>query len=152
MVVSIREVISLDVTGLADPDRLRLISEIKRMVSAYGGYVEDEASVLGWTSRTLAEALTRLERENGWVQADVIRQALANGGIVTRAQVYKIGGYPKSRQLRGFTRPVDRVVTAMQEEGLVPRDAADLIQTMYTSGPVADGFRVPSELAALLDE
>jgi hypothetical protein len=84
------------------------------------------------------------------MRARTIRQALKNGGAITRAEVYKIGKYDKDRMLRGFTRPANRIVARMRAAGEVPASAVDLLEPMYNNGVQADGFRVPPELADLL--
>jgi hypothetical protein len=111
---------------------------------------EAEAQVGGWTPGTIAEALGRLERNGGTVQAQAIREASKNGGMIGRKQIFLIGGYPKQRMLRGFTKPVSRVVDAMKSEGLIPQSAVNLLEPTYNSGPRADGFRVPAQLVALI--
>ena len=109
-----------------------------------------EEVVAGWTASALTEALRRLDRDGAAVQAEAVRVALRNSGYVTRGQVFKLGRYDKSRSLRGFTRPVNRVVAALKDEGLVAADAADLLISSYQDGVKADGFRVDSRLAVLL--
>ena len=63
--------------------------------------------------------LARLDEEAP-VQAEVIRLAAQSGGRVTREQVYKLGGFPDDRMLRGFTCPPARITVALQDEGVVP--------------------------------
>jgi len=100
----------------------------------------------------LLESLTRLEREGGWVQARAIRTALANGGMVSRDEIYAIGSYDPERMLRGWTRPANRIVAGMRKEGVIPSTAVDLLEPVYDHGVQADGFRVRPELASLLGE
>lgn len=110
----------------------------------------EEEVVAGWTATALREALLRLVRIDAHVQAEAIRTALKNGGYVTRDRVFRIGRYDKDRSLRGFTRPVNRVVADFKARGLVAADAVDLLVTSYQDGVKADGFQVDSRLADLL--
>jgi hypothetical protein len=98
---------------------------------------------------TLGQALKRLEYDGAEVQAATIRRALDNGGSISRADVYEIGNYESGRTLKGFTRPVSRIVNRMRAVGDVPAGAAELLESGYNYGVRADEFRVPAELSAL---
>lgn len=145
-----RLTISVDVTDLDDEQRRRFTEAITDLLDEYRNYEPAEPTVLGWTATALNEALTRLDRDGGWVQAGAIRRALANGGVVTRAEIYEIGKYGEDRMLRGFTRPVNRIVARMRAAGQIPAGAADLIEPIYNTGVQADGFRVPADLSRLI--
>ncbi|WP_367133930.1 hypothetical protein [Saccharothrix sp. HUAS TT1] len=145
-----RLTLSVDVTDLSDADRLRFTEEVTDLLGKYlDGQGTEEASAAGWTQETVQEALLALERDNGWVQAGVIRAAIDNGGTVSREQVYAIGQYESTRMLRGFTRPVNRVVSRMRAKGTIPATAVDLLAPVYNGGVQATAFRVPDELLNL---
>lgn len=55
-----------------------------------------------------------------------------------------------ARTLKGFTRPVTRIVNLLVEEGVVPADAVAVLESSYQDGVKADGFSVPSALIDLL--
>ncbi|QOK22379.1 hypothetical protein IGS73_15025 [Janibacter indicus] len=110
----------------------------------------DIAEVVGWTSEALEEAFARLERDGAHVQVATIQEALRQNGYVTRDRVYKIGRYSKGRSLRGFTRPVNRIVADLKAEGRIPESAANLLSSSYQNGAVADGFSVDARLSTLL--
>lgn len=57
-----------------------------------------------WSAAGVAALLERLENE-GWSQAEVIREAASRGGTIDRETVYEICGYEDDRMLRGFTLP-----------------------------------------------
>jgi hypothetical protein len=84
------------------------------------------------------------------VLAQAFVAALAAGGYVTREQVYKIRNYPADRVLKGFTRPINRIVKAMKDSGEIPQDAINPFEPVFDpeSGR-AVGFRIPSEIVAL---
>lgn len=146
---TLRTVFTIDVEALNDDRRDQLRKVIDSALRRFAEPDGDDL-VLGWTRTSLQSALERLEREGNGAQAEAIRAALRNDGYVTRAQIYKIAHYKKDRTLRGFTRPTNRTVLAMRNAGELPPDAIDLLMPSYQDGPVADGFRVPAELAQLL--
>ncbi|MGB8963075.1 MAG: hypothetical protein WCC38_14105, partial [Pseudonocardiaceae bacterium] len=145
-----RLTLDIDVTDLSDEQRRKFTETITDLLEEYRNYEDDEPTVRGWSAATLQNALTRLERDGGWVQAGAIRKALANGGTVSRAEIYAIGNYSADRMLRGFTRPANRIVAQMRAAGEIPSSAVDLLEPIYDRGVVADGFRVPSDLATLI--
>lgn len=140
---------TIDLEGLDDAQQVELAkvvdSAVRRLLDPDG-----EELVLGWTRSTIELALKYLEEDGAWVQAATIREALQHDGYLTRDRVFKLGKYTKGRTLRGFSRPVNRIVEDMRENGEIPVDAVDLLGTSYQDGPTADGFRVPSELAQLV--
>lgn len=120
-------------------------SLLRRIISG-----DPDEEVAGWTASTLEDAFARLERDGSHVQALVIQEALRNNGYITRKRVYKIGHYPEDRTLRGFTRPINRIVAELKAEGAIPDSAADLLTSSFQNGVVADGFSVDARLGALL--
>ncbi len=146
---AVRAVLTVDVEHLSHEQRDRLaelIGEALRRVT----HPEDEPVVLGWTQPAFLEVLVRLEAAKATVQAAAIRAALKQGGYVSRDEVYRIGRYPADRTLRGFTRPVNRIVDDMKQVGEVPVDAVDILAPSYRTGVQADGFTVPLDLSELL--
>lgn len=101
-----------------------------------------------WTADALIALLARLDEEAP-VQAEVIRLAAQSGGRVTREQVYKLGGFPDDRMLRGFTRPPARITVALQDEGVVPDRVLPILVARYPDGVKASYFSVPSEIPTL---
>lgn len=102
----------------------------------------------GWTRAALDELLRRLATK-GSVQQAAISTALRAGGFVSREAVYEIGGYPETRTLRGFTRPVSGVCQQLRTEGILPIEAPDALEAVYDSAVSyvqASGFRVPRAL------
>ena len=95
----------------------------------------------------------RLFQGNRPVQAKVIHAAANNGGECDRETVYELGDYDEARSLKGFTRPVNRIMKEMQANGDLPIDTADPMKPIYDhenpSFQRAQGFAMPSELAAL---
>jgi predicted nucleic-acid-binding protein len=107
----------------------------------------------GWTAAALEELLKRLFARAP-VQAAVIHLAADNGGFASREAVYELGGYEETRTLRGFTRPVNRIVQEFRDRGLVPESAPDLLETEYDpsySYVQASGFRIPQDLIPLIN-
>ncbi|MBK8758343.1 MAG: DUF4935 domain-containing protein [Actinomycetales bacterium] len=147
------------------PDKLLEIADAVA-VSVRPGSVEDverttriedegtnERSDGGWSAEALDALLRRLNYEAP-VQEATIRFACQNGGYVSRDDVYRLGEYDASRQLKGFTRPVNRIVQHLRDMRTVPEDAADVLVPVYEEGKHGfgwvDGFRVPAEIVELL--
>lgn len=103
-----------------------------------------------WTSDAVFALLARLDLE-GAVQAQVIREASANGGSIDRARIYELGGYSEDRMLRGFTKPTARITLALQEAGLAPWGVAPALEPRYETGVLALRFEVPREFVEILD-
>jgi hypothetical protein len=110
---------------------------------------EELDRVGAWTREGVAELLTRLDAE-GQVQADVIREAAALGGTISRKSVYGLCGYNDERMLRGFTRPAARITTDLQRTGLLPDRVTPVLKPLYPDGVRASGFRIPAEVVAIL--
>lgn len=149
------------------PDKLLEIADAVA-VSVRPGSVEDierttriedegakERSHGGWTIEALEVLLRRLNYEAP-VQEATIRFACQNDGYVSRDDVYRLGEYDPLRQLKGFTRPVNRIVQQLRDTRTVPEDAADVLVPVYEEGKHGfgwvDGFRVPAEVVQLLRE
>ncbi|CAN5293600.1 hypothetical protein BH20ACT5_BH20ACT5_07540 [soil metagenome] len=75
-------------------------------------------------------------------------------GTLTRLteRVYRIGNYDRQRMLRGWTRPVNRIVTDMRAAGDIPAAAEDLLEPIYDNDVKAGRFRDPADLAIQLDD
>lgn len=108
----------------------------------------------GWTRESLAVLLRQLAVQAP-VQEASIRFAVQNDGFIARDDVYRLGEYDPDRQLKGFTRPVNRIVQKLRDAGEIPEDAADVLVPVYDQGDYGfgwvDGFQVPSEITALLE-
>ncbi len=147
---TITRTLTVDVSGLDDDQ----IESLEQGLDALLARVLDPdavEAVLGWTPKSFAELLQRLRHDGAGVQADCIEFALEHGGYITRNQVYKTAGWSQNaRTLKGFTRPVTRIVNLLVEEGVVPADAVAVLESSYQDGVKADGFSVPSALIDLL--
>lgn len=109
----------------------------------------------GWSREPLIALLRQLAVEAP-VQESCVRFAARNGGFIGRDDVYRIGEYDPDRQLKGFTRPVNRIAQMLRERGEIPEDSGDVLVPVYDQGDYGfgwvDGFRVPNEIIALLNE
>ena len=103
-----------------------------------------------WTNEGLTELLNRLGDEHP-VQAKVIRAAAEQAsGQLSRALVYELGEYEEDRTLRGFTRPVNRITSQLQREGLVAPGVAPALEAVYEHGVQATSFAVPPDVQDLI--
>lgn len=105
----------------------------------------------GWSAEALKDLLVRLDYEAP-VQAKAIRVAATKNGYISRNEVYALGDYDPSRQLKGFTRPVKRIVQEFRDKGVVPEEAVDVLATEYdhTNFGWASGFTLSEQLIPLL--
>lgn len=109
----------------------------------------DVADAPPWPVESLERLLLNLDHQAP-VQAEVLRSAARNGGVISRDEVYRIGQYPRERSLRGFTRPIRRLCNAMAAEGLVPESALYPLSAWYPRPGRAAWFMMPPDVAQLL--
>ncbi|RSN07288.1 hypothetical protein DMC63_35315 [Streptomyces sp. WAC 05977] len=101
-----------------------------------------------WSAEAVHELLRRLDVE-GVVQAEVIRFAASQGGLIDREKVYEIGGYPEDRMLRGFTRPTARITRDLQSEGWVDEGVEPMLTPVYQDVS-AIRFEIPLDVVEIL--
>jgi hypothetical protein len=74
-------------------------------------------------------------------------------GYVSREDVYRLGEHESGRTLKGFTRPVNRLVQDLREAGELPDEAADALSPVYDKMSYGfgwvDGFRTSEEIVNL---
>ncbi|TCO59223.1 hypothetical protein EV192_10464 [Actinocrispum wychmicini] len=149
---------------MLQPNRLLDYAKAALQISVHEGSSESVARVNssladegdlptgGWNAGAISELLTRLDREAP-VQAAAIRQAAKQGGYISRDDVYELGEYdPERRQLKGFTRPIKRIVQELRDRGVIPEEALDVLGTRYDHEKFgwASGFTLTEELVPLL--
>lgn len=148
----LRTQFTIDVTELTEDDRAalaRVVASFFTQLSAPADGPEPSS----WTLPLYENALHQLAAGRALVQIAAIKRAIANGGSISRAEVYELGHYEASRSLKGFTRPVNRIVNAMIEAGTLPEDAEELLTPDYDADVSgyqrARGFAVPPEIVRL---
>jgi hypothetical protein len=151
--MTISSALVIDTEGL-DPETIDQIRRAVAHILAEAGDFEPPAgAVAGWTEDAAAELHTRLVRINRPVQAKVIAVAAHTGGFVDRATVYELGGYPDNRSLKGWSRPVNRLVNSMISERRITPDALIPLTAVYDpqnpSFQQTKGFQMPAELVEL---
>lgn len=109
----------------------------------------------GWTQDAVNELLGRLALE-GPVQAAAIVHAAKNGGIVSRDQVFQLGGFEEGRMLRGFTRPPNRIAQELRDHRIISDGAVDVLKAVYDpsfgGGVQASAFEVPAVIIPLIEQ
>ncbi|MEP9384626.1 hypothetical protein [Nocardioides sp. KR10-350] len=151
--------LTTDITGWTDEQVVALRAAVTEIATkSYVTPLPDSGDIdtTGWTAEAYYEAIKRLLSKHQ-VQVGAIFETVKTGNpFVSREAVYEIGSYPQGRSLRGFTRPVNRVQQELVDEGLLPDDAADLLETVYAPGASgyqrAVGFRVPLEVIKIAQE
>ena len=152
--------VQVDVSTWTDEQRQSLFGAIAHIGNSTSGPVLPDLTdveTTGWTLDAYHDAMTGLLGKYQ-AQAMVIGEAIKNGtGFVPREQVYELAGYdPAKRSLKGFTRPVNRVVANLVDKGVLPEDVADLMKTEYD--PAIKGFQrtlgfsVPLEVVKILQD
>lgn len=102
-----------------------------------------------WNARAVHELLSRLDSE-GRPQAEVIRFAASEGGLINRADVYRLAGRDEDRMLRGFTRPVSRITSDLQQAGMVGMEVEPMLTPNYGTGVTAEQFEIPLDVVEIL--
>lgn len=101
----------------------------------------DSATDITWTRGELEAVLAMLRQ--GWpAQVDVIQYALDHDGVLSREELFAVCQFEPTRQLKGFSRPVRRIVTQLAETGEVRAGLPELLTPTYRGGGVADGYRL----------
>lgn len=109
----------------------------------------------GWNVDAIEILLERLHDEEA-VQAAVVEHAIHDGGFIDRETVYEIANYDEGRQLKGFTRPVNRIARALREESQIDDGAVDLLVAVYdplSENPSeATGFELNPDVLPIAEE
>jgi hypothetical protein len=144
----------VDVTDWTESRRAQLLQYISTIEEQALGDLTSlaEAEPTGWSKTLVQDVKNSLHQSKALVQVKVIDAAIANGGIISREDVYRLGGYKKDRSLKGFTRPINRSMEALKNSGYMPEDAEPLLEPIYDpygGWQKAQGFRVPPEVVRL---
>lgn len=111
---------------------------------------DEQPNAVPWTLDAVRSVLRELET-HGHVQSEVIREAIENGGRISRARVYELDGREETQMLRGFTRPVKRITAELETSGELPSGLSPLLDAVYETGVKSSHFAVPSEVVELFD-
>jgi hypothetical protein len=145
-----RESISIDVTNWPSAERRRLFQSIETIREEVEKGMAEALEPSGWSQELLGDIFIMLAQEGADVQLLAIQHAHHHGGEVSRSEVFSLGGYPEGRQLKGFTRPCNRVTQKLRDAGRIPQDADELLTPVYSKTAAgysrALGFRIPREL------
>ncbi|WP_147261941.1 hypothetical protein [Blastococcus sp. TF02A-26] len=132
----------------------QLTSIIRVAVNHHGGGEVDQAAdgpSGGWTPELAHEMVSRLDARGNHVQIATLAYAAHHGGHAPRSVVYRLGQYPATRSLKGFTRPVNSIMDELVHSGLAPSVLENPMQPVYdvskASFQQAQGFRMPADAA-----
>ncbi|MFF3685916.1 PIN domain-containing protein [Streptomyces sp. NPDC002187] len=115
--------------------------------------IEAEDAPGGWTAAAIEALFNGLSYEGYGNRVDVIRYAAEMDGRVEAISVYDICDYDDDRSLRGFTKPIKRISSKLQEQGVIPDSAVPVLTAEYKNGPGrASGFKVHSLLVQLIND
>ncbi|OIJ88133.1 hypothetical protein BIV25_37115 [Streptomyces sp. MUSC 14] len=148
-----RELITVDVTGYSPHQKQVILQAISEAQANLDAAIPEDVEASGWTKNAYDQAIVMMAGSRAEVQIKVVKRAIANGGSITRSEVYELGGYPADRQLKGFTRPANRATQTLRDRGELPDEADELLEPIYDMAikgyQPAKGFRVPEELVTL---
>jgi hypothetical protein len=148
-----RMLMTFDVTDWPETARRRLAAAGADIVAGLAADNDTVSAAVEWTKETIQQLIGLLAAQGAYAQAHTFNEAIANGGEISRERVYEIGGYGGERSLKGFTRPIRRIVKQMQAQGLVPETAQVPIEPIYDaqiSGyQRTQGFRLMPGIAEL---
>jgi len=153
--VAHRMLMTFDVTEWSEAYRRRLAAAGAAIAAdlAAGAASHD---LTDWTKESIQQLIGTLAAQGAYTQAHTINEALANGGEVIRERVYEIGEYEPDRSLKGFTRPIRRVVGQMKDRGLIPETAPVPLEPIYDSAITGyqrtKGFRLIAGIVELYAE
>ncbi|WP_328393939.1 PIN domain-containing protein [Streptomyces sp. NBC_00390] len=124
------------------------VKDIERVES-----IEAEDTHGGWTATALDELFRGLTYEGYGDRVEVIRYAAEMDGHIEAVSVYDICDYDDDRSLRGFTKPVKRISSNLQRQGLLPDHAVPVLKAEYRNGPGrASGFSVHPLVVPLVND
>lgn len=84
----------------------------------------------------------------------VVQHAIKNGGHISRAEVYEVLGRSEDQSLKGFTRPVNKVMEMLRAKKQIRDDAEPLLTPIYETSKTyqqAQGFKVPVQVISLIN-
>jgi hypothetical protein len=160
MTITTPAVVMICADSLDERTKVQIQAAVEAALAATNAFAETPAvgggqvpPAGGWDVPTATRFLELLEWGGRPVQAAVIRAAAAAGGRISRAEVYNIGAFGPERKLKGFTRPINRVVNEMQLAGDLAVDAVSPLEPVYDPGRTsfhqAKGFSLPPAVAAV---
>lgn len=104
----------------------------------------------GWTRNTARDLIHRLQQGPYTIQRRVIRQAVVNGGQISRDQLYDVAGFSAERSLRGLASPTNRITADLIDEGRLAVGTPRALRPIYGTGGRAEAYEVPDELVEAL--
>lgn len=107
-------------------------------------------SEIGWTVSAARQLLSRLDAGD-YYQGDVLREASALGGTISRKTVLRIMRRKQTQRLNGITKPVRRIVNDLTAEGYLSRTARQALTPKYVQG-TAERFDLPPDLVVAIQE
>lgn len=154
-----RMLMTFDVTEWSESHRRRLAAAGANIAAAIAADLAAGVArhnMTDWTKESIQQLIGTLAAQGASTQAHTINEAIANGGEVIRERVYEIGEYDPGRSLKGFTRPIRRVVEQMKDRDLIPETALVPIEPIYDSAITGyqrtKGFRLIAGIVELYAE
>lgn len=111
------------------------------------------AESTGWMLSHVRFLRDRLTARGNDVQLRAFDAAIDNGGRISRDEVFHLGGYEPSRQLKNWTKPYRTVYSELVNEHELPESAELPMEADYIEGSgyrQAFGFSVAPEVVKLV--
>ncbi|MFI2486838.1 hypothetical protein ACH47X_08010 [Promicromonospora kroppenstedtii] len=105
----------------------------------------------GWTRNTATDLIDRLQQGQYLVQRGVIRRAVANGGQISRDELYEVAGFDPERSVRGLARSTNRITEALINEGRLAVGTPRALRPIYGTSGRAEAYEVPNDLVQALN-
>lgn len=156
------DALTLDISGLTPEHVAELLTHVRSMREEQVPSTESFADTswvnavsTGWTLNLVFLVRENLRRRGNDVQLEAFNQAISNGGLISRDEIFRIGGYEPDRQLKNWTKPLRTITADLIERDSLPKDAEFPMEAAYTEGTgyrQAHAFRVAPEIVRLVKE
>jgi hypothetical protein len=110
-------------------------------------------SSTGWKLDHVQILRDRLAARGNDVQLRAFNLAINNDGHVSRDEIFGIGGYEQTRQLKNWTKPLRTIFSELVDDHDLPESAELPMEADYTEGSSfrqAYGFSVAPEIVKLV--
>lgn len=153
--------ITFDLEGLTPSQVSQLVEFVRslRTTSTPPAQPDDEswrnASSTGWTLDHVQYLLTQLANRGKDVQLKAFNEAIKNGGHISRDEIFTLGQYEPTRQLKGWPRPFNSIMTELVDDHELPEEAEFPMSADFTEGSSfrqAYGYSVAPEIVQLVKE
>ncbi|WP_345063581.1 hypothetical protein [Leifsonia kafniensis] len=135
------DVLTLDIGGISSTQVAQLLEMVRAMRAPETDrpvFEDDErwrnAESTGWTPEHVQALRDKLASRGNTVQLAAFDEAIANGGFLSRAELYDIGEYGAERRLNQWSTAFIIIQKELVADHALPKDAADAMLPDYGPG------------------